>query len=177
MNRKIFIKLSLLLIVTVLLSSCGTRKAFYRYVYPPASYSELRDGYWGEWKELTEYGDRYYYNIQTKYDAQTLEILIYYKERHPSDFKAKIIIDKRTGVQKDKTWTSYRGTITAAMPTRLDYKYINELLDASTFGEKHTINCEIRCDADMQKAIQKNGLFGVMNLFYGNGMGDALHFQ
>ena len=200
MNRKIFIRLVLLSIVNTLLFSCGTKKTSYRYdrVYPPASYAELIDGYWGEWENLwtTSYSnsgiDRYY-KVQTKYNSQTLEILIYYKTKHPSDFKAKIIIDKKTGVQKDKTWTSYQGTITATIPSRLGYNESMELSgeiralqaeriyqregEIDNYKRKHTINCEIRCNEDMQKAIQKNGLVGTINLFYSNGKGEAIEFK
>ena len=194
MNRKIFIRLVLLFIVNTLLFSCGTQKA-YRYIYPPTSYCELINGYWGEWAKL-EYLLGRYYNVQTKYNAQTLEILIYYKENHPSNFKAKIIIDKRTGVQKDKTWTSYQGTITASVPSRLGYSpmaetdYQLKLLQTNALEREanvdilnrsrdimQTINCEIRCDANMQKAIRNNGLLGVINLFYSNGRGEAITFR
>jgi len=193
MKRKIFIRLVLLSIVNTLLFSCGTKKASYRYdiVYPPASYAELIDGYWGEWKSLwttsflNSETDRYY-NVQTRYNAQTLEILIYYKTNHPSNFKAKIIIDKRTGVQKDKTWTSYQGTITTTVPSRLDYSELMELngqtralerRDYRDYNKMHTINCEIWCDEKMQKAIQENGLAGIINLFYDNGKGEAIEFK
>jgi hypothetical protein len=102
-----------------------------------------------------------------------LEILIYNKGYHPSSFRAKIVIDKRTGKQQDADWTTYERTIMAKKAPL----YLNDTYPFPELGETyHTIKCEIRCDKKMQKAIQKNGLVGTINIFYGNGKGDGISF-
>ena len=175
--KTFFYGLSLFLVL--LLSSCGTSHKFNK-VYPLSSYAILKDGYWGKWEKVYwdqyNYSDKYYYLVQTHYNTQKLEIIIYWKNSHPSDYTAKIIIDKNTGKVHDSDWYSYQGTISS--------RHIPVFRYVGNYGEyKHnsddykTLKCEIRCDKTMQKAILNNGLVGTINVFYGGGLGNAFSFQ
>ena len=153
--------------------SCSTYK--YNKVYHPASYCAFINGYWGNWSAIGEY-NYHRYGVKIQYNAQSLEILIYEKGYHPSNFEAKIIINKKSGVQQDKDWTSYQGTITLKnAPLRLsDAAYMRY----NPNPQYRTIPCKVNCDKRMQKAIQKNGLLGTISIFYNDGkMGDAITFR
>lgn len=175
----IYFKLGALISFTFLLISCKTMTegfgGTYHYdkVHSLYSYSILKGGYWGEWeKQYSDYHG-YSYRVQTHYNAQKLDILIYHKNNHPSDYIAKITIDKTTGKEHNKDWFSYQGIISCKqIPVLNAYSSSAHVSDAYK-----TLKCEIRCDEKMQKSIKENGLYGTVNLFYGNGMGDAFDFR
>ena len=163
-----------LLIVVLSLSSCaaffGYETPQYNKVYPPRSYSLLKGGYWGKWGKFDSY------SVKTRYSPQSLEILIYHDYKHPSDYTAKIIIDKSTGKVHNKDWFSYQGTISSKRIPVSIYGYGSNIEWKFDSDSYKTLKCEIRCDKDMQKAIRKNGLYGIINIFYGDGLGDAFSF-
>ena len=176
MNKELLKRLSVLFIITLLLSSCGPS---YNMVYPLYSHTMLKGGYWGDWKKAeTDYESGSYfhsYRVQTSYTKQFLEILIYKRNNHPSDFAAKITINKSTGKVHNRDWFTYQGTIISKeIPVYLgtNWSYLSDL----NREDYKTLECEIRCDRTMQKAIQKNGLVGTINVFYGGGLGDAFLF-
>jgi hypothetical protein len=174
--KKKYIKLSFSLLVILVLSSCISIK--FDRVYPLSSYCTLKSGYWDEWKRVKD-DYQYFYNVQTKYNAQSLEILIYEKDHHPSNYIAKITINKSTGKTHDADWYSYQGTISARdipipMQTSIWERDIRPDFDK---GNYKTLKCEVRCDKTIQKAIQKNGLVGTINVFYGDGLGNGFTFH
>ena len=203
-TKKILQKLSLSLIITLLLISCGTSRSQiqtqssiqYDKSYPLDSYSLLKDGYWGEWERLGRdskgmrgeiYHKTYDYRVQVNYNAQSFEILIYESGKHPSNFIAKINIVKRTGAINDNGWFTYQGTITALKEIPLVYRYQtyhDVTIPRKSFpipafelrNDYKTISCTIQCNSEMKKAIDSNGLYGTINLFYGNGTGNAFIF-
>ena len=177
-HKTFFYGLSLLLVS--LLSSCGSTNQYqYNKVYPLASYCILKDGYWGEWEKVYReysYSDKYDYLVQVHYNTQKLEILIYWKNSHPSDYTAKIIIDKSTGKAHNSDWFSYQGTISARHIPVFRYAGNYDAYDHN-FDDYKTLKCEIRGDKIAQKAIQNNGIVGTINVFYGGGLGNAFSFK
>jgi len=47
----------------------------------------------------------------------------------------------------------------------------------TSFDDYKTIKCEIRCDGYMKRAVDKNGLVGTINVFYGSDAGNAFSFK
>lgn len=186
--KKTIKKLIFIIVVALSLSSCATffssssSSVQYDKTYPLASYSTLINGYWGDWKKTTDYAGNYNYKVRTKYSMQSLEILIYEKDKHPSDYAVKITIDKRTGKVHDKVWFSYQGTISTIeyLPINMDYGFNKCILDWNGniwCRDFETHQCTIWCDNTMLRAIQENGLVGTINVFYGNGSGNGFTFR
>jgi hypothetical protein len=170
--KKMIKNFILVFVIVLSLSSCASVQ--YNKVYPLASYSKLINGYWGDWQNNTkmDYSSQdkqnYIFLVQTSYNDQSLEILVYMWGLHPSQYIAKITIDKRTGKVYDKDWFSYQGTTSSRGQILVPIGFNTDL---------KTVSCEIRCDKKMQKAIQKNGLYGTINVFYGNGLGNGFTFN
>ncbi|KAA6329411.1 hypothetical protein EZS27_021774 [termite gut metagenome] len=86
-TKTIFFRLNLLFAFTLALSSCKVMTegfgGTYHYdkVHPLASYSILKDGYWGEWKKVYReyqysFSEKYDYRVQTHYISLQKEILM-----------------------------------------------------------------------------------------------------
>jgi len=178
--EKIIKKLSFIIVVALSLSSCATSSSSVQYdkVYPLSSYCTLINGYWDDWKKLDSYAFLDY-RVQMHYNKESFEILIYETLSHPSDYYAKITINKGTGKVFDKDWFTYQGIISTKDKLPINYMTNRSPAEEVELISKDykTLQCEIRCDKEMQKAIQKNGLYGTMNVFYGNHSGNGFSFE
>jgi hypothetical protein len=169
-SKTIINALILPLFAAVLLTSCKSSSIQYNKVYTVSHYAVLRDGFWGEWKSA------YYYSVSTNYDSESLEIRIYHGSDHPADYSVKITIDKTTCKITNKKPKSqndivceYQGVLSSQKIPIID-------LYRSLLSYNSDVRCTIRCDADIQKSITQNGLYGTMNVFYGDGLGNAFSF-
>ncbi len=158
-------KYLLISLFALLLVSCGSSNK----VHNLSSETVFKNGYWGDWNSTYyPYLNEYMYNVQTYYNADILNIVLYSKNIHPSDYDINIAINKKSGKVYDKTWYSYQGMISIGK--------INNINPHILGDNGKTYNCEIRCDEKMRKAINKNGLYGTMNIYY-NGVGRAFSFH
>lgn len=143
----------------IVLSSCGIRTQ-YNKVYPLYQTCALKNGLWGNWE------NQYSFKIQEQYNNEAIYIYIYYQHDHPSDYCMKITINKRSRSSDGHgLYSSYMGGIEVKNTNIID----NWLNDAGI----HTAT--ILCDEKMDKAIQKNGLVGTLNVLY-NGIGRGFTF-
>lgn len=146
------------LLIVVLLSqliftSCGSLNK----VHPLHSTSILKDGLWGSWE------DSYGYKVKTEYNNVGLNIYLYNQYNHPSDYDILIMIDKTSRTHVENSQFTYKGEIIVNKENYLIYDK----------GRKY---CTILCDKKMDKSIRKNGLSGVLNIFYNNNTGRAFAF-
>lgn len=132
-------------------------------VYPLYQTCLLKNGLWGDWERHFSY-----FSVQTEYNKVGLNIYLYAKGEHPSNYMIKIMIDKYSRSNEGYgLYSSYQGEVIVSEINILDYTEIND---------KGRHKCTILCDKDMDKAIQKNGLVGTLNILYGNGFGRGFNF-
>lgn len=162
---KKIITIFILLLTMIISASCGVIFGQGRPsdCYKPDRYCILKDGIWGSWDKI--YSER----SAVKYNNQKYDIYIFKEYNHPSDYDFLITINRSTAKKKDKEWTEYDGEIRIAKNTPIAGTAI-----LNDNGRK--IKCTIRADKKMTKAIDKGGLWGTINIFYGNGQGRAFSF-
>jgi hypothetical protein len=177
----------------------------YNVVHGLSQYCILQNGLWGDWMQPLFRGvfsmgvEQNIWRVKTQNSLSVLNIYIYRDGRHTSDFEVKISIDKNTGKPSDTSngWTAYQGTLTSAhkLPvcfptsesyagvtltqneTTTIYKYNYAESCTSVISEGGELRCSFIVDEKMQKAIQSNGLIGVISAFYGDGLGNGFSFK
>lgn len=152
-------RIILLTFLLIALSSCGIRVQHNK-AYPLYSTSTLKDGLWGDWE------NQYSFEVTGHYDSAAMYIYIYNKYNHPSEYCMKITINKKTrSTNGYGLYSSYQGSIEVTNRNIIDYWLNDEGVHIGT----------ILCDEDMDKAIQKNGLVGTLNVLY-DGIGRGFYF-
>jgi hypothetical protein len=162
------IKTIALSVSILFLSSCGIlipNTGSPSKCYNPYSYSILKDGLWGAWQTYDIAG----YSSHIRYNSKQCEVFIYNPYGHPSDYDFKITIRKDTAISDGDGWTSYQGEISIGQYT--------SIADTYTLRDQgKTIRATIKADKKMTSALEKNGLWGTLNIFYGDGKGRGFTF-
>lgn len=158
-------RIILLTFLLIALSSCGIRLQYDK-VYPLYKTNTLKNGLWGDWKEQYVFLQSQSYAIRIQYNSEAMYIYIYNKYNHPSEYCMKITINKKTrSTNGYGLYSSYQGSIEVTNRNIIDYWLNDEGVHIGT----------ILCDEDMDKAIQKNGLVGTLNVLY-DGIGRGFYF-
>jgi hypothetical protein len=170
----------------LLMSSCVSQNAgvSYNNVYTLTQYCDRIDGVWGVWKK--NYSEFYtvggWYAVTTQYNSLQTDIFIYYENKHPSEFNLKFTINKTSAqLINDGIFAGgceYTGRaiffnnelLTKGLHYLHEVEVVAEMSGyaQSNKAQKYDIPITIRCDKEMKKALDNNGLYGTLNILYSN---------